>query len=226
MNLDNLDDDIRDHLERETLDNIDRGMSPEEARYAALRKFGNVTRIKEETRTVWTVVWLEQLQQDARYALRALRRDPVFAAIIVMTLAFGIGMNCAVFSVINAVLLRPVDYPNPERLVWIAAYDPDLRRDSAGAGDFLSWRETAHSFSAMAAYSRQQAAVRTTLGATEANGVVIAGDFWTVTAPRPALGRLFDPKEHDVMVVSWDFFEREFASNPAVVGSSVRLPFP
>jgi putative ABC transport system permease protein len=221
MSLDDLNDDIRDHLERETLDNIERGMIPEEARYAALRKFGNITRVKEDTRAVWNLVWLEQLQQDARYALRALRRDPVFAPIILLTLAFGIGMNTAVFSVINSVLLRPVAYPNPERLVWLAAYDPDLHHDMVASSDFVSWRHSAQSFSGMAAYSPQQAAVRAPEGPAQANGVVIAGDFWAITAPRPVLGRLFGPDEQNVMVLSWDFFEREFASNPAIVGTSV-----
>lgn len=221
MNLDDLDDDIRDHLEHETLDNIARGMSPDEARYAALRKFGNLTRIKEETRAVWSFIWLEQLHQDTRYALRALLHDPVFAAIILMTLAFGIGMNTAVFSVINSVLLRPVAYPNPQRLVWLADYDPHLNRDIVGSPDFFAWRESAQSFSGMAAYSPDKEAVQSPSGIAQAEGLVVAGDFWAITSPRPTFGRLFGPDEQNVAVLSWDFFAREFASNPAVVGTSV-----
>jgi putative ABC transport system permease protein len=223
MNLDDLDDDIRDHLERETLDNIARGLSPDEARYAALRKFGNVTRIKEDTRAVWSFVWLEQLHQDARYAFRALRRDPVFAAIILLTLAFGIAMNTAVFSVINSVLLRPVAYPNPDRLVWLADYDPHLNRDIVGSPDFFAWRESAQSFSGMAAYSPDKQAVQSPAGIAQAEGLVVAGDFWAITSPRPAFGRLFGPDEQNVAVLSWDFFAREFASNFAIVGTSVSI---
>ena len=78
--LEDLDQDIRDHIERETLDNIDRGMSPEEARYAALRKFGNVTRVKEDTRAVWIFFWLDVLREDVRFSFRMMRRRPGFTA--------------------------------------------------------------------------------------------------------------------------------------------------
>src|SRR6202163_2151681 len=81
--LEELDQDIRDHIECETQDNIERGMSPEEARYAAVRKFGNVTRVKEETREVWSLVWLEQLFEDIRFGLRMLRKSPAFAAVAI-----------------------------------------------------------------------------------------------------------------------------------------------
>lgn len=146
--LKNLDQDIRDHIERETLANIERGMSPEDAREAALRAFGNITRVIEQTREVWRVLWLEQLWQDIRYGLRMLLRNPGFTAVAILTLGLGIGMNTAVFSVVSAVLLRPVGYPNADRLVWLGDYDANLKRDIVNSLDFVDWRAHVVGFAA------------------------------------------------------------------------------
>jgi hypothetical protein len=99
--MDDLDQDIRDHTGKETQDNIERGMPPDEARYAALRKFGNVTQVKEQTREVWSFGWLEQLGQDIRYGLRMFLKSPGFAGLAIFILALGVGANTAVFSVVE-----------------------------------------------------------------------------------------------------------------------------
>ena len=219
--LDNLGDDIRDHIERETQENIERGMSPEEARAAALRKFGNVTRIMEETRAVWISVWLEQLLQDVRYGIRGLRRNPGFAAVVVLTLALAIGMNTAVFSLVNAILVRPLPYPDPDRLVWLGNYNRFFKAEMVDSPDYVDWKDQATSFAAMAAYLTRGYTIVTVNGAGHHVLADVTADFWDISGARPALGRLFGPNDRDGIVVGDELFEREFHRDPHVLGRNV-----
>src|SRR5580693_3896061 len=152
MTYDELRRDIEEHIEHETRDNIDRGMTPEDARAAALRKFGNTTRIAEDTWSVWHPAWLDRLLQDVRYAFRVLSRNPGFAAVAILTLALGIGMNTAVFTVVNAVLLNPLPYPNADRLVWVAEYSKRSHFEAVRAPDYFEWKARSHSFEKMVPY--------------------------------------------------------------------------
>jgi len=219
--LDNLGDDIRDHIERETQENIERGMSPEEALAAALRKFGNVTRVMEETRAVWISVWLEQLLQDVRYGIRGLRRNPAFAAVGVLTLALGIGMNTAVFSLVNAILIRPLPYPDPDRLVWLGNYNRFFKAEMVSSPDYVDWKDQAASFAGTAAYGARGYTLATAEGAGHHVLADVTADFWGISGARPALGRFFGPEDRDGIVLSDELFEREFRRDSHVVGRSV-----
>ncbi len=214
--LEELNQDIRDHIESETQDNIARGMSPEEARYAAVRKFGNVTRVKEETREVWSFVWLEQLGQDIHYGLRMLAKSPGFAAVAILTLALGIGANTAIFSLIDAVMLRSLPVGNPSELVvlqWSARNSPNIHGYQSG-GDCSNdlrfgarnpsgcsfsepmFREIAqaHLFSGTAAFASAERLDLSGNGPPSViNGQIASGDFFHtlgVNAFRGAGGRV------------------------------------
>jgi putative ABC transport system permease protein len=219
--LKNLEQDILDHIERETQDNIERGMAPEEARQAALRKFGNVARVAEDTRDVWRSVWFQQLMQDLRYGCRMLRRNPGFTLVVILTLALGIGMNAAVFSFVNAVLLRPLPYPDPDRLVWLTTYQ-DANFEMVVTADFLDWREQARSFEQMAAYQTNLSSIGNGDDAIRTGIAQVSDGFWALSGARPAFGRLFQPGE-DAVVLSHGLFARQFRSDPQVIGRAVTL---
>ena len=218
-----LDRDIREHLEMETRDNLDRGMTPEAARAAALRKFGNVARIKEDTRAVWGWMRLEQILQDIRYALRMLRKNPGFAMVAIVTLALGIGMNTAVFSVVNAVLLKPLPYPNAERLAWLADYNERFKMEAVAGPDFLDWKQQAQSFEKMAGYGYGRGTISINGNADQAMNAFVSDDFWAITSAQPSPGRIFAPGEHGVVILGRGIFERRLGSDPKIIGKSVTL---
>lgn len=222
--LDDLDRDIQDHIELETRENIERGMAPDEARYAALRRFGNTTRVLEDTRAVWHPVWLEQLTQDIRYALRTLRRQPAFTAVVVATLALGIGMNTAVFSVLNTVLFRPLPYPDAGRLIWLANYNQQWKQDNwVARTDYRIWKQQALSFEKMAAYGNQDLAVVSGGESSQERIASVTGDFWEIAGAQPASGRLFQAGEWNTAVLSWSLFERRFGGDAGVIGKTITV---
>ena len=225
--MDNLDQDIRDFIEQETQDSIDRGMSPEEAGYAALRKFGNATRVKEDTWEVWSYGWLEQLWQDIRCGLRMMAKSPGFTAVATMTLALGIGATTAVFSVVDAVLLRPAPYAKPAELVDINEMDPET---AAGAinevppGDFIDWQEQAPIFQGMAAYERWE--FHTLIGSGEPDevwAVPVTTNLFRVLGVNAFRGRTFASNETQAVVLSHQYWESHFSSDPKIIGKVLAL---
>lgn len=230
--LDGLDDDIRDHIERETQDNLDRGMSPEEARRQALLKFGNVALVKEDARAVWVWQWLEQLIQDGRYAIRTLRRSPGYAAVAVLTLALGIGANTAIFSVVYAILLRPLPYASSDELVTISSHIAQMQARfptlPMRAVDFLELRRSSRGLSELSAVSGEEFNLTGTGEPERLYGARVSSNFFSMVGIEPAIGRAFAPEEDasgrdQVAVLSHDLWVRRFGGDPNIVGRPVAL---
>jgi len=228
--LEDLDQDIRDHIERETRDNIERGMSPEDARYEALRKFGNVTRVKEETREVWSFVWLERLLQDIRFAGRMLRRSPSFAAVAVLTLTLGIGVNVAVFAVANAVLLRPFPYPQSDRLVVLEYRDQriGITKQYIAIGDYVDLVQRQSACEALVGYSETQGIIYGPDEPFRALGISAAPGLLELLGVRPILGRTIQAEDSrdsaaPVMLLGYDFWQDHFGADPSIVGRGVKI---
>jgi putative ABC transport system permease protein len=227
--MEDLDQDIGDFIERETQDNIERGLAPEEAHYAALRKFGNVTRVQEDTREVWSLVWLEQLWQDIRYGLRVLAKSPGFTAAAVLTLALGIGANIAIFSVVNAVLVRPLPYRDAGRLVMLWSTEPKNGwRGQASPLDFVTWRQESRCFESLAAFQPDSRILTGRGEPVRLSGGQISAGFFETLGIAPQLGRTFAPAEYRpggerVALIAHGLWQERFGSDPGIIGRSVRL---
>jgi predicted permease len=225
--LQDLDRDIQDHIERETQDNIERGMSPEDARSAALRAFGNVTRIKEDTREVWTVMWFERLKQDVAFALRVLRKSPGFTMVAVLTLALGIGANAVVFSVMNSFLVRPLNVPQAGSL-----YQLEYGRNKSGNfsyPDYIDLRDRNSSFEDLAAYDIAQVGLDTGDNPSRVWICVCSGNYFDALKIQPHLGRFFHAAdEHGAnsapyIVLDYAYWHIHFHDDPGVLGRTVRV---
>jgi putative ABC transport system permease protein len=225
-----LDQEIRDHIEIATQENIDRGMSPEEARYAALRKFGNVTRVKEDVREVWSLVWLEQLLQDIRLGLRQLRKNPGFATVAILTLALGIGANTAIFSVINSVLLRPLPYYDLDRLVmvWENNSQHPNPHNTVSPPNFLDWQNRNTVFSDISFIFDERGNLT---GSGDPEEVVVQNvstNFFPLLGVNLLLGPGFTAENgqsgHDnVVILSYGLWKERFAGDPAIIDKPIVL---
>jgi len=229
---DRLDAELRDHFERLVAGNLSRGMAPDQARRAARLEFGGLDQVKEDCRDVRGTLWVEATWQDIRFAARTLRKSPGFTAAAIGTLALGIGANTAIFSVVYAVLLKPLPYAAPDRLVTMTTYIPQVRDRFPSlpvrAIDFLEFRKSNSVFSEMAAL---EAADFNLTGAGEPErlyGARVSASLFALLGLQPERGRGFLPEEdqpgHDrVDVISHEVWMRRWGGDPGVLNRTFSL---
>ncbi|MCI0413009.1 ABC transporter permease [bacterium] len=223
-----IDEELRCHMDILIEENIKRGMTPEEARLQAIRSFGNLGRIKDSARDVRGGGMIEVLWQDIRFGMRMLVKDPAFTVVALLALALGIGANTAIFSVVNGILLRPLPYNDPEKIITI--WEPSRGGHTLGLTDleFFDVRDQNQVFENVAAYAT--GATNLTGGGEpeRITGTWVSSGFFPVLGVHPMLGRTFTaeddtPSPARVVVVSHGLWQRRFASNSNIIGRQVSL---
>jgi putative ABC transport system permease protein len=225
-----LDEELRDHIGRKTDEYVAKGMLPQEARRAALVEMGGVERCKEECRDTRRVDWIQDLVRDLRYGLRMLAKSPGFSAIAIAILAIGIGANTAIFSIVYAVLLKPLPFAHPGQLVFLSEAKPQNGISSAGASydNFIEIRAQNHVFSELAGFTTHEL----TLTGRGEPAAVDTGDvmpeFFALLDAKPVVGRAFVTEDNKqgappVVILSESVWRDRFAADPNVIGSSVTL---
>ena len=229
-----LERELLSDLELEEEEQRELGLSAGEAHYAAQRAFGNITLIREQTRVAWTWGWLEQLVRDVKYGARTLLRSPEFAIVSVLVMALGIGATTSLFTMVRAVLLRPLPFRDPGKLVMLYEH---FRQNNGGdgfnavaPGDYRDWRSQTHGFEDMAAM-RAYGGILSGVHSELPEVVQSAGgsaNLFPLLGVSPALGRTFtqaedQPNGPPVVLLTWSLFQRRFAGDPSILGKQVHL---
>jgi predicted permease len=230
-----LNDELQFHLDQQVKENIAKGFAPAEARYAALRLFGNPAVLREEARSNWSWNRAEKFIRDIRYGARALTRSPGFAVTAIVVMALGIGATTSLFTIVRAVLLKPLPFREPDKLVMVDEHfrDPTDSGDGfnlVAPADFNDWRQQTHGFAQMAAW-RTYGFDLTGEHAELPEVVRAAGGSWnlfSLLGMHLAIGRTFTPEEdqpqaNHVVLLTWSLFQRRFAGDPSILGKQIRL---
>jgi predicted permease len=229
-----LERELLSDLELEEEEQRERGLSAEEARSAARRAFGNTTLIREQTRAAWSWVWMERLVRDVKYGTRTLLRSPEFAIVSVLVMALGIGATTSLFTMVRAVLLRPLPFRDSGKLVMLYEH---YRHNNGGdgfnavaPGDYREWRSQTHGFEDMAAmrsYGGILSGVHSELPeVVQSEGG--SANLFPLLGVAPAFGRLFTeaedkPKGEPAVLLTWSLFQRRFAGDPSIIGKQIHL---
>jgi predicted permease len=226
-----LDEELLFHLERQVAENVAAGMSGEEARHAALRAFGNPALLREQTRARWNWFGVEQLLREVRYGVRTLGRTPGFAIIAVLVMALGIGANVALFTVVRSVLLKPLPFKDPDRLMML--YESNPTEDSyniVAGGIYAEWKQQNHSFSNLALFHDSQFALSGSRGEMpeKLTGALVSWNLFTTLGVRPAFGRDFSAADDTssanfTVILSWSLWKRRFSADPAVLNQTLHI---
>jgi predicted permease len=230
-----LEDELRFHLERQVAENVAAGMSAEEARYAAMRAFGNAALLRDETRATWSWGWLESVLRDIRFGVRRLARAPGFATTAILIIALGIGANVALFTIVRSVLLSPLPYRDPEQLVSLFEHDSDRPDHSlylpVAAGSFWEWQRAARGAAEMALVSPWQNYNVSAGGGKlpeRVEGAWCSWNFFSILGVAPARGRSFTPDDDRqgaaaTVILTDAFWKRRYSGDPGIVGKTIWL---
>jgi putative ABC transport system permease protein len=222
-----LTEEIEAYVEMLVEQKINEGIDPAEARRAALIELGGREQVKEKVRESRAGHYLETIWQDLRYGLQMMRRNPGFACVAILTLALGIGANTAIFSVVNAVLLKPLPYSDPQRLVWIA----EVFRGGAemnSTADYIHFQEQSKTLDHLAAFTSGRVDLTGRGEPERLDSVRATATLFPAFGVAPQLGRAFTPEEDrpggaPVVILSHAFWQRRFGGDPGVVGQSLTL---
>src|SRR5215469_6169125 len=224
-----LNDEIQFHLDQQIAENIAGGMSREEARYATMRTFGNPTFLQEETRDTWGWTWLEQIAQDIRYASRQLGRSPGFTLAVVLSLALGIGANTAIFSYIDAWVIKPLPYPHADRLTVLESHDKKrgwTRNSVTSTADFFDFEKQNASFEQTAAWTSWNFNLTGDGPPELVEGGRVSWNYFDALGVKPILGRTFTADEDSsgaphVAILGQGLWQGRYAGDPKIIGRNI-----
>jgi predicted permease len=224
-----MEEEMRFHLEMQREQNLETGMATEEAHFAARRQFGNQTWFKEASREMWSLTSIERLFQDLRYGARMLKKNPGFTVIAVATLALGIGANTAIFSIVNAVLLRPFPYQEPERLMALQENISGSVGNTVSFPNFVDWRAQNTLWNSVAAVRANESFNLTGAGEPERlQGRIVSAEFLSTLGVQPIVGRNFlaeedRPGANPTVILSYELWQRRFGADPGLIGRQLSL---
>jgi predicted permease len=227
-----LNDELKTFVDMAAADGMREGVPPAEARRRAVLHLGGVEQVKERVRTGRGGAWLDELARDVRYAFRMCTRNPGLTAVVITTLAIGIGANAAVFSVVNGVLLRPLPYPDPDRLIALhhtAQFQGTAANDvRLSSTMYLTYKEHNQTFAEFGVWDSRAATVTEIAAPEEVRAVVVTYGALSALGVRPAMGRWFSetddtPGTPETVILSHGYWQRRLAGNPAIIGSRLTV---